>query len=101
MTWIVNVCHSLDDVSFLILILLLNPNIKYITSNFSPEYAKYSSDEEEDEEEVLGEPFVKEREIDEQEMDKVMSYIVSTHNVIIGVRIAHSLVLNADHNPMC
>lgn len=36
-----------------------------------PEYAKYSSDEEEDEEEVLGEPFVKEREIDEQEMDKV------------------------------
>lgn len=72
MTWIVNVCHSLDDVSFLILIFLLNPNIKYITSNFSPEYAKYSSDEEEDEEEVLGEPFVKEREIDEQEMDKVM-----------------------------
>ena len=38
---------------------------------FSPEYAKYSSDEEDDEEEVLGEPFVKERDIDEQEMDKV------------------------------
>ena len=36
-----------------------------------PEYAKYSSDEEDEEEEILGEPFVKEREIDEQEMDKV------------------------------
>ena len=37
-----------------------------------PEYAKYSSDEEDEEEEILGEPFVKEREIDEQEMDKVL-----------------------------
>ncbi|XP_068723158.1 microfibrillar-associated protein 1-like [Montipora capricornis] len=36
-----------------------------------PEYAKYSSDEEDEEEDMLGEPFVKEREIDEQEMDKV------------------------------
>lgn len=44
-----------------------------IAVNFSPEYAKYSSDEEDDDEEVLGEPFVREREIDEQEMDKVQS----------------------------
>lgn len=36
-----------------------------------PEYAKYSSDEEDEEDAVLGEPFVKEREIDEQEIDKV------------------------------
>ena len=42
--------------------------IAFITLHFSPEYAKYSSDEEDT---VLGEPFVKEREIDEQEIDKV------------------------------
>lgn len=36
-----------------------------------PEYAKYSSDEEDEDDAVLGETFVKEREIDEQEIDKV------------------------------
>ncbi|CAH3167420.1 unnamed protein product, partial [Porites lobata] len=36
-----------------------------------PEYAKYSSDEEDEDDEVLGEPFMKERDVDEQEMDKV------------------------------
>ncbi|KAJ7376459.1 Microfibrillar-associated protein 1 [Desmophyllum pertusum] len=36
-----------------------------------PEYAKYSSDEDDEDDAVLGEPFVKEREIDEQEIDKV------------------------------
>ena len=45
--------------------------IVFITLHFSPEYAKYSSDEEDEEDAVLGEPFVKEREIDEQEIDKV------------------------------
>ena len=44
----------------------------FVIDNISPEYAKYSSDEEEEDEEILGEPFVKEREIDEQEMDKVL-----------------------------
>jgi len=47
-------------------------NSSQIVPIYSPEYAKYSSDEEEDDEEVLGEPFVKEREIDEQEMNKVL-----------------------------
>lgn len=42
-----------------------------ITLPFSPEYAKYSSDEEDEDDAVLGEPFVKEREIDEQEIDRV------------------------------
>ena len=42
-----------------------------MTLPFSPEYAKYSSDEEDEDDAVLGEPFVKEREIDEQEIDKV------------------------------
>lgn len=41
----------------------------------SPEYAKYSSDEEDEDDAVLGEPFVKEREIDEQEIDKVLIVI--------------------------
>ncbi|KAL9978434.1 hypothetical protein ACROYT_G015948 [Oculina patagonica] len=36
-----------------------------------PEYAKYSSDEDDEDDAVLGEAFVKEREIDEQEIDKV------------------------------
>ncbi|XP_022790174.1 microfibrillar-associated protein 1-like [Stylophora pistillata] len=36
-----------------------------------PEYAKYSSDEEEEDDGLLGEPFVKDRELDEQEIDKV------------------------------
>ncbi|CAH3136002.1 unnamed protein product [Porites lobata] len=36
-----------------------------------PEYAKYSSDEEDEDDEVFGEPFMKERDVDEQEMDKV------------------------------
>ena len=45
--------------------------VVFIPLHFSPEYAKYSSDEEDEEDAVLGEPFVKEREIDEQEIDKV------------------------------
>lgn len=49
-----------------------------------PEYAKYSSDEEDEEEEILGEPFVKEREIDEQEMDKVFTTFF-IHFLFIGV----------------
>ena len=49
-----------------------------------PEYAKYSSDEEDDEEEILGEPFVKEREIDEQEMDKVFIKLF-IHSLFIRV----------------
>ena len=44
----------------------------FTTGNFSPEYAKYSSDEEDEDDEVLGEPFMKERDVDEQEMDKVL-----------------------------
>ena len=44
------------------------------TVHFSPEYAKYSSDEDDEDDAVLGEPFVKEREIDEQEIDKVHYY---------------------------
>ena len=43
----------------------------FVTLPFRPEYAKYSSDEEDEDDAVLGEPFVKEREIDEQEIDKV------------------------------
>ena len=39
--------------------------------DFRPEYAKYSSDEEDEDDGLLGEPFVKERELDEQEIDKV------------------------------
>ena len=49
----------------------LNPQ-SFTTANFSPEYAKYSSDEEDEDDEVLGEPFMKERDVDEQEMDKVL-----------------------------
>ena len=49
----------------------LNPQ-SFTTGNFSPEYAKYSSDEEDEDDEVLGEPFMKERDVDEQEMDKVL-----------------------------
>lgn len=51
-----------------------------------PEYAKYSSDEEDEEEEILGEPFVKEREIDEQEMDKVFikMFVNFLFNGVIG-----------------
>lgn len=44
--------------------------------HYSPEYAKYSSDEEDEDDAVLGEAFVKEREIDEQEIDKVPEFII-------------------------
>ena len=39
--------------------------------DFRSEYAKCSSDEEDEDDGLLGEPFVKERELDEQEIDKV------------------------------
>ena len=48
-----------------------NVDLGSLLFDFRPEYAKYSSDEEEEDDGLLGEPFVKDRELDEQEIDKV------------------------------
>ena len=58
-----------------------------MTVSFSPEYAKYSSDEEDEDDAVLGEPFVREREIDEQEIDKVTNNYFCRYdqNVVVPV----------------